>query len=75
MESDPGQLVNLAFHPKWTEKRKDLANRLQKHLVATGDPRLRGESPWDGYPFVDRRIFTNPNWRTEGLALPIRSKR
>ena len=72
LESDPGQLSNLAFHPKWLGTRKDLAGRLQAHLVATGDPRQRGESPWDGYPFVDRRIYQNPKWRTEGLAIPLR---
>ena len=31
---------------------------------------MQGQSPWDDYDFTDKRIFGNPRWREEGLALP-----
>ncbi len=72
ISTDPGQLTNLAYQPEWLKTRKELADRLQRHLTETGDPRQKGQSPWDSYPFIDGRIFKNPNWRTEGLPQPIR---
>ena len=75
MQSDPGQLSNLAYQPQWLNTRRELSARLARHLVATGDPRQEGRSPWDSYPFVDGRIFKNPNWRTEGLARPLRARK
>jgi uncharacterized sulfatase len=49
--TDPEQLRNLAGDPKYAEAKRKLAASLEKHLRATGDPRMRGESPWDGYPY------------------------
>ena len=73
--NDHWQLTNLAGRTGWRKTREELSSRLRKYLVATGDPRQRGEAPWDGYPFVDGRIFKNPNWRTEGLARPVRKRK
>lgn len=72
MQADPEQLHNLADDPRHAEIKRQLEARMNEFLTAHGDPRQRGEAPWDDYPFVDGRIFQNPDWRTEGFpsALP-----
>ena len=70
MEADPHQLRNLAGEAKFEEMKSALREKMEAHLRATGDPRMRGESPWDHYEFTDRRIFRNPRWREEGLGVP-----
>lgn len=47
---DPGQLVNVAGEERYAEELARLAARLLAHLAATGDPRVRGEAPWERYP-------------------------
>ncbi|MBI1357678.1 MAG: sulfatase-like hydrolase/transferase [Acidobacteria bacterium] len=48
---DPWQTRNLADDPAHAERKKELADRLDAYLAQTGDPRSRGESPWDDYPY------------------------
>ena len=69
MEADPHQLRNLAGEAKFKEMKSALREKMEAHLRATGDPRMRGESPLDHYEFTDRRIFRNPRWREEGLGV------
>ena len=69
MEADPHQLHNLAGEEKFAQVMSSLRKKMENHLRATGDPRMRGESPWDHYNFTDKRIFRNPRWREEGLGI------
>ena len=46
---DPDQVNNLADDPEYAGVKKDLAALMEEHLVATGDPRVRGEEPWADY--------------------------
>lgn len=71
MNADPHQLTNLAYDEKMAEVKDRLARKMKTYLIKTGDPRMDGKSPWDSYPFTDKRIFENPNWQTEGKALQI----
>lgn len=48
---DPDQLHNLAGDPAYAKIKDELRQRLEKTLVETGDPRMRGEAPWDSYPY------------------------
>lgn len=69
MEADPHQLHNLAGEEQYAQVMSSLRKKMENHLRATGDPRMRGESPWDHYDFTDKRIFRNPRWREEGLGI------
>jgi len=71
MQSDPGQLRNLADQPEHAEVKNRLRRQLEDFLTQHDDPRERGEAPWDDYPFTDPRIFQNPDWETEGFASPL----
>ena len=70
MKRDPHQLRNLAEEEKFAEVKSSLRQKMEDYLRATDDPRMQGQSPWDGYDFTDKRIFGNPRWREEGLGLP-----
>lgn len=64
---DPDQVHNLADAPAHAATLAQLRGMLQKHLKSTGDPRARGEAPWDTYPYYYlkalqfREQFTNPD--------------
>lgn len=77
MQSDPDQLRNISSDPRFESIKSELASRLQSYLRERGDPRLRGESPWDTYPFIDEAIFRHDSWRTRGKAgtTPIRDRK
>ena len=49
--SDPGQIYNLANDPAHLAKQEELRAKLDEYLARTNDPRSRGESPWDVYPY------------------------
>ncbi|MBI2685936.1 MAG: sulfatase [Acidobacteria bacterium] len=51
LKADPDQIDNLA--PKGTnaETLRQLRELLEKDLRATGDPRIEGRDPWQGYPY------------------------
>lgn len=57
LPSDPFQLKNLAAHPEYQMQKQQLKERLFDYLKATGDPRIKGESPWDQYTF-----YGGPDW-------------
>jgi len=48
---DPGQIHNLADNPEYDAIRKKLRNDLEAYLRQTGDPRVLGEDPWQGYTY------------------------
>ena len=72
LEKDPHQLHNLAGQKKYAAVMLELRHRMEVYLRETGDPRMRGETPWDEYPFFGgREIYENPEWRTEGKPSPF----
>jgi len=48
---DPAQMVNLTDNPENVEVKKKLIKMLDQELYKSGDPRSKGLSPWDNYPF------------------------
>jgi len=72
LEKDPHQLHNLAGEKEHATVMLEFRQRLEMYLRDTGDPRMRGESPWDDYPFFGGESFyENPEWRTEGRPSPL----
>jgi N-sulfoglucosamine sulfohydrolase len=72
LEKDPHQLHNLAEDKGYATEMLKLRQRMEMYLRDTGDPRMRGESPWDEYPFFGgEAIYENPAWRTEGRPSPL----
>ncbi|WP_111708239.1 sulfatase family protein [Lutibacter citreus] len=51
VKEDAYNLRNLASEEKYAELCKDLKAELFEYLKETGDPRMKGESPWDNYPY------------------------
>jgi uncharacterized sulfatase len=51
LKRDPDQINNVAADPGYARIASNLDERLMKHLRDSGDPRARGEAPWDRYPF------------------------
>ncbi len=49
IDNDPEQIHNLAKKPEYEQVRKQLWEAMQAHLKATGDPRIKGEDPWQAY--------------------------
>lgn len=58
-KADPGQMKNLAESPEHAETKAELAERLAAYLRKTDDPRQRGESPWDDYPYYFGKFAPN----------------
>jgi uncharacterized sulfatase len=55
---DTDQVNNLSGDPAYASVLADLRRRLMDYLEKTNDPRSRGESPWDDYPFyLDERRY------------------
>ncbi len=57
VEKDPDQIRNLAADPAHAGLKKKLAARLTEYLKATGDPRMRGEEPWNDYLYYSRGVW------------------
>jgi uncharacterized sulfatase len=49
--SDPDQIDNKAADPEFAEIKQQLWTRLESHLKQTGDPRMDGLNPWQGYVY------------------------
>ena len=43
---DPHQLHNLADDPKYAHIKSELWRQLRSYLIQSGDPRVRGQDPW-----------------------------
>ncbi len=71
MEKDPHQLHNIADDPSMTEAKQHLIWQLNAYLQQHDDPRQRGATPWDDYPFTTRQVLDNPNWKIEGMPSPL----
>ena len=73
IEKDPHQLRNIANDPAMTQAKQELIWQMNAYLQRHDDPRQRGATPWDTYPFISSwRLLANPNWKLEGMpaALP-----
>lgn len=51
VRADPDQVNNLAADSAHAATRAKLWTELRAYLEKTGDPRLRGEDPWQGAPY------------------------
>ncbi len=51
VKNDPAQMHNLADKPAFEAVKKKLREQLEQYQQQTKDPRIKGESPWDDYPF------------------------
>ena len=52
---DPGQMTNVAAQDSYSGIKADLASRLDRHLLATSDPRALGHPPsWESDPHYGR---------------------
>ncbi len=72
IEKDPHQLRNIAADPATAEVKQQLIWRLNAYLQAHDDPRQRGATPWDEYPFISAwRLLKNPKWKVEGMPSPL----
>ncbi|MEM8889220.1 MAG: sulfatase, partial [Bacteroidota bacterium] len=49
---DPFQLRNQAYQAEHQALKEELKQQLFEYLKATQDPRMKGISPWDNYPFA-----------------------
>jgi N-sulfoglucosamine sulfohydrolase len=45
--ADPDMIHNLAYDPKHADRAAQMQDRMEQYLIETGDPRMRGETPWD----------------------------
>ena len=50
--SDKNQTNNLANDKSYAKIKNELAYALTKYLLETGDPRVRGEDPWQKYAYL-----------------------
>ena len=72
IEKDPHQLRNIAADPEMAEVKQRLIWRLNAYLQAHDDPRQRGATPWDDYPFIGTwPLLKNPRWKVEGMPSPL----
>jgi uncharacterized sulfatase len=51
VREDPWQINNLAGDTRYADVKRSMNRRLARYLRKTKDPRLQGESPWDGYRY------------------------
>jgi len=55
--NDPAQTHNLADDPNYASVKTELWNQLRSHLQASGDPRIEGKDPWQGYVYRQTNGF------------------
>ncbi|WP_298369639.1 sulfatase [uncultured Lutibacter sp.] len=58
VKEDPYNLHNLASEEKYADLCKELKAELFEYLTETGDPRMKGENPWDNYPYYFKGLET-----------------
>ncbi len=51
ISEDPYQLNNLALDNSFSALKNSLKQELMAYLKDTKDPRVKGEAPWDDYPY------------------------
>lgn len=49
---DKDQINNLAENKSYFKVKKELKDALTKYLIETGDPRSKGDDPWQKYPYL-----------------------
>ena len=67
IDKDPAQMNNLADDPAYTKVKERLRKRMEDYQKTTNDPRTRGESPWDDYPFYSGRKYLKGKYLEEML--------
>lgn len=51
VRADPEQVRNLAADPRYAAVKERLWGELRAYLEQTGDPRIAGRDPWQGYAY------------------------
>ncbi|MBI3697834.1 MAG: sulfatase [Acidobacteria bacterium] len=51
LTKDPHQVANVALDPAYRAAKGKLWSRLEEYLKRTGDPRIEGRDPWQGYVY------------------------
>ena len=57
IDADKSQVKNLAYDPQFKQVKDSLAKVLEGHLQASGDPRIRGEDPWQAHVYHQENNF------------------
>ncbi|MEQ9289193.1 MAG: sulfatase [Cyclobacteriaceae bacterium] len=72
ISDDPGQVNNLASLAEYRDVKNKLWNDLKNYLEKTGDPRIKGEDPWQYYTYHQ----TNGFGASYNMSLPedVRSR-
>jgi N-sulfoglucosamine sulfohydrolase len=65
IDKDPAQMNNLADDPAYAKVKERLAKRMEAYQKTTADPRIKGESPWDDYPFYSGRKYLKGKYLEE----------
>jgi len=65
IDKDPAQMNNLADNPAYTKVKEHLRKQMEDYQKTTVDPRARGESPWDDYPFYSGRKYLKGKYLEE----------
>jgi uncharacterized sulfatase len=65
IDKDPAQMNNLADDPQYTEAKESLCKRMEEYQKKTADPRIKGESPWDDYPFYAGKQYLRGKYLEE----------
>ncbi len=60
LAKDPNEHNNVAADPAYASILREMATRLEEYLVAHGDPRQNGVTPWDTYPYAGRAPRPDP---------------
>jgi uncharacterized sulfatase len=69
IEQDPAQMNNLADDPAYNKVKERLRKKMEAYQKTTGDPRVKGMSPWDEYPFYGGDKYLRGKYLEEVKAL------
>lgn len=68
LTKDPDQIVNVADHPEYAAKKRELSAELMTRLEAAGDPRLTADPVFEHAPFTN----SEPSPKKKPRAKPTR---
>lgn len=74
IKTDPSQVNNLANDPRYKATKDSLAQALTAHLQASGDPRIKGEDPWQAQVYHQENNFGSTYNRLLSPAVRARAQ-
>lgn len=72
IDVDPAQMHNLAANPEYEDIKREIRGRMEEYQRKTEDPRVKGMSPWDEYPFYAGDEYLRGKYLEEVKALKQR---